>query len=107
MLNALAGWKGYAAIALACLVLGIGTGWTVNTWKHEAERAAALDDLIAEQKENYDASVRSEAARLSRQRENEAQTETVIKEVTRYVQGKCEDPVLGPDGARALNRLRQ
>lgn len=98
-------WKAIAAVL--ALAAAFSAGWLVNGWKHEAERAKALDDLIAEQEANYQAAVSAEAERLSRQRDNERETETVIKEVTRYVKGKCDGPVLGPDGARALNRLRK
>lgn len=101
----LANWKPIA-FALA-FVVGIGIGWTVNSWKHEAERAAALDTLIAEQDENYRRAVNEEAARLSRQRENERETETVIEEVIRYVEADSDRCGIGAAGARALNRLRK
>ncbi len=101
----LANWKPIA-FALA-FVVGIGIGWTVNGWKHEADRAAALEDLIAEQKKNWDDAVKEEAKRIAGQAEREAETETVIEEVIRYVEADSGHCRIGPDSVRSLNRLRK
>lgn len=99
----LGNWK---LIAIALLV-GIGIGWTVHGWKHEAERAATLDKLIAEQEENWAEAVQKEAKRLAGQAERERETETVIEEVIRYVEADPERCGIGPDSVRSLNRLRK
>ena len=98
-------WKATAAVL--ALVAAFSAGWLVNGWKHEADRAKALDDLIAEQEANYQAAVSAEAERLSRQRDNERETETVINEVIRYVEADSGHCRIQPDSVRALNRLRK
>lgn len=101
----LANWKPIAA-ALA-LLAAFGAGWQVNTWKHDAERAAALEALKAKQEENWAEAVQKEAKRIAGQAERERETETVIEEVIRYVEADSGRCGIGPAGARALNRLRQ
>lgn len=99
----LGNWK-LIAIALA---VGAGIGWVVHGWKYDAARTAALEALKAEQEENYQAAVSAEAERLSRQRDNERETETVINEVIRYVEADSGHCRIQPDSVRALNRLRK
>lgn len=101
----LANWRPIA-LALA-FVVGIGIGWTVNGWKHEADRAAALEALKEKQEENWAEAVKEEAKRIAGQAERERETETVIEEVIRYVEqdsGRCR---IGPASVRSLNRLRK
>lgn len=98
-------WK-WPLIGLA-LAAAFSAGWLVNGWKHEADRAAALDDLIAEQKKNWDDAVKEEAKRIAGQAEREAETETVIEEVIRYVEADSGHCRIGPDSVRSLNRLRK
>jgi hypothetical protein len=101
----LANWKPIA-FALA-LVAAFGAGWTVNTWKHEADRAAALEALKEKQEENWAEAVQKEAERIAGQAERERETETVIEEVIRYVEADSGHCRIGPDSVRSLNRLRQ
>lgn len=99
----LGNWK-LIAIALA---VGVGIGWTVNGWKHGAERAAALDALKAKQEENFDQQVAEAAKLIAEKNERERETETVIEEVIRYVEADPDRCGIGLGAVRSLNRLRK
>lgn len=105
MIARLAGWKGYAAVALATLALGFAAGWTVRDWKAGADRAAVAEGRTREvvrviERERAQADVTAEVD--ARANETQVQirtvTQTIIKEVPIYVPAEVDARFVLPAG---------
>ena len=46
LLTLVAGWKGYAAVAALCLVIGASGSWRVMTWRQEASDAKTATHTV-------------------------------------------------------------
>ena len=67
------------------VVAAFVAGWTVNGWRYDASRTAALEADRVAQAESYANDVAAEAKRLADNRAADTKTETIIKTVTEYV----------------------
>tara|TARA_R110002124_G_scaffold173690_4_gene341314 strand:- start:8540 stop:9100 length:561 start_codon:yes stop_codon:yes gene_type:complete len=96
LINALAGWRGYAMAAAVALAVGFSGGWTVRDWKaarddaaaieaaHQAQLAAVAKALRIERAQ-ADTSDRIAAEAAEAQTQIRTVTRTLIKEVPVYV----------------------
>lgn len=105
LLGALAGWKGYAALGAAMLIVGFGSGWTVRDWKAgaDATRAAKAETkaavrVIYRERAQADVTSRVGAAAAKAQIEIRYRTETLIKEVPVYVTVEADRQCVVPVG---------
>lgn len=46
LLGALAGWKGYAAVAAACLVIGAAGTWRIMSWREGAKETKQAKETV-------------------------------------------------------------
>ena len=105
LLGALAGWKGYAALAAAMLVVGFAGGWTVRDWKAGADAAKAARSetkaavrVIYRERAQADVTSRVEAEAAKAQIEIRYRTETLIEEVPVYVTVEADTRCIVPVG---------
>jgi len=105
LLKALAGWKGYAAVAAAMLAVGFGSGWTVRDWKAGADGEAAANDrvkvverIVYRERAQADVTSRIETQAAEAQVRIRTVTQTLIREVPVYVTPDADDRCIVPVG---------
>lgn len=114
LLAALAGWKGYALTAAACLAVGFAGGWTVRDWKAQAElaadrihaaqaREAAIADALDRERAQTAVTHDVETRVVERQGAIRTVTQTIIKEVPVYVPAEADERFALPDGLVRLH----
>lgn len=96
LINALAGWRGYALAVGVALAVGFSGGWTVRDWKAARDDAAAIETAHAAQlaavraaleqaQAQADVTETIEAGAAVAQAEIRTITRTLIQEVPVYV----------------------
>lgn len=98
LLSLVAGWKGYAALALVCLLVGSVGTWRVMSWREQAhEKQAivrALQVVEHRGKITFDIGMNFEAAHLS----NTEATQKRLSEVDTHVTPKTDSDFPVPCG---------
>src|SRR5258708_3686315 len=84
-----AGWKGYAGLAVLCLCLGAAASWRVMSWREQARATQAERHVvqIVERRGRitFDVEMKFEKARLKDSAETIKRQEEVIQHVTPQV----------------------
>lgn len=121
ILNYFLGWKGYAAIALACLLAGSAGTWRIMSWREEAQEARIVTKTIKQIEYRDRVSEKVVTKYVQVQAEDAAHTQSVIEEIPVHVtpeislgyplpcgfgrvfndawHGPVPDPAACPDGA--------
>lgn len=111
LLQLLGGWKGYAAVAIACLLAGAGGTWRVMSWKEGAAKAAVATaqvkqaDKVITRVQNQAAITADVSAKHDvADRQIQASTGALLQKVPAYVTPQVDLRFPVPVGAiRLLN----
>jgi hypothetical protein len=85
-LTLLAGWRGYAGLAVLCLILGAAGSWRVMDWREQAKAVQASRQVVQvverRGKITFDVGMKFEMARLKDSAEAAKRLEKVEQHVT-------------------------
>jgi len=98
LLALLAGWQGYAGLALLCLALGAAGSWRVMAWREQAQAVQASRQVVQiverRGKITFDVGMKFEMARLK----DSAETAKQLEEVEQHVTPEIDRDYLVPCG---------